>query len=148
MTVYSYSHDRQPSSPDVVVAMTGNMRSSLIRFGDVVRFEMTDRIVKDDVRKGGSYKLSLFTVFDTNCRNLVVAMAMHRTETVDDLFRVFKEFFKLTDNYPGVMITSQHQAVVRTIDIFKELTLYKGVHIFDTRSVLDNVGGKLNCSHT
>ena len=80
MVVYSHSHDRQSTSaPDIIVAMTGNMKNTLLRFGDVVSFEMTDCIVKDDVQGGASYKLSLFTVFDTNCRILIVAIALHRT---------------------------------------------------------------------
>lgn len=42
------------------------------------------------------------------------------------------------------MITSQHQAVVRTIDILKEIALYKGVHILDSESVIEDVANNFN----
>jgi hypothetical protein len=127
------------SHPDVIVGVTTSMRNNLQKFGDVVSFEMTDTVVKDENQPGESYRLSFFTVFDTNCRILLVGVALHKTDSVADLFQVFKFFFKLQQKKPAAIITSWHPSAMRTMDILSEIYTYKGVHLLDRECVLDDI---------
>jgi hypothetical protein len=131
-------------NPDVIIGVTASMRNNLQKFGDVVSFEMTETVVKDETQPNESYKLSFFTVFDTNCRILLVGVALHRTDSVADLFRVFKFFFKMHQKKPAAIITSGHPSAMRAMDILSEVSTYKGVHLMDRECVLDDISSNFD----
>lgn len=120
--------------------MTQDMRNNFSRFGDVVSFELTECVVSDNIQNSRPYQLALFTVFDSNCRILITAIALHRTDSVADLYQVFKGFFKLATKRPSAIITSLHPSTTRTMDILREIEVYKGLHLLDRESVMQDIG--------
>lgn len=111
------------------------------RFGDIVGFDLTECSIEDTLPKGEavSYKLAIFTAFDSNCRILLLGFGLMRSICVADLFRLFKFFFK-TLKKPQGFVTGQDPAVLRTFSILREIDVYRGLHLLDKNHVLEDLG--------
>ena len=136
-TLVSKASDAAPEVAEVIIGLTQNMKENLAKYGDVLSFETTNYSVVDNFNKDKRYYLGLFSVFDSNCRTLMAGIALYGSDTVASIYKTIKAYIKNIEKKPSTIITSQQPNVVRTMDILKEIGIYKGVHLVDRHRVLE-----------
>jgi hypothetical protein len=62
--------------PRIIVTVSRTMRANFARFGDLLSFDVTYNLIKNNTSDGRRYRLGVFTVFDTNIRILLAGIVI------------------------------------------------------------------------
>jgi len=82
--------------------------------------------------------MALLVVFDSNCRPLLAGVSLFQSDFVKDMFKAIKMILRV---HPEVkaLITSLYPPLLRVIRNLQELGIFKGLHLIDRESVLEDV---------
>lgn len=129
--------------PNIIVVVSESMRRNYVKYGDILSFDITYKLLKNFNSNGQQYNVGVFCVFDTNNRILIAGVAILCNESTDSMEKVFGMFIKLHNRPPQTIITDQQMTFAKAIQRLKDKKFYNGIHILDPFHVIRSIRKRL-----
>ena len=87
------------------------MKNQFREIGDVVSFDLTFKMVRDQSNSGGTWKLGCFLATSPSKRMVPLALVLTLRETTEVYTRILTTFFKAMEGQPSVLISDEEKAI-------------------------------------
>jgi hypothetical protein len=74
--MYEWNRENNDKCPQVLVAVSPNMRKNYEKYGEMVSFDITYNLLKNVSSNGHRYRIGVFCVTDSNIRILMAGIAL------------------------------------------------------------------------
>ena len=129
--------------PLVFVAVNQEMKANFAKYGDIVSFDLTFNLIKNQHKSGEKWKVGCFVGMSNAKRITPFGFAVTLNTKEEDYCEIFSTFFNIMGREPGVIVTDEERSMHSALMELKGKRQFSGEHLLDAYHILHNVRKKL-----